>query len=54
MYPLAQWSYKDLCVRLSILEGNNLHAESIVVINQLLERVIKRYLIKENNVQRQY
>lgn len=54
MYPLTQWSYSDLCARLSILEGNNLHAESIVVINQLLEQIIKRYLMKEINTQRQY
>lgn len=54
MYPLTRWSYEDLCIRLSTMENNNLHAESVVVVNQLLEQVIKRYLAKEINTQRQY
>lgn len=54
MYPLTQWSYAELCARLDLLQTSKLHAEAVVVGNQLLEQIIKRYLAREINLQRQY
>lgn len=52
MYPLVNWSYSDLRQRLEILENAHLYPELVVVTSQLIEQIIKRYLLREINLQR--
>jgi hypothetical protein len=54
VYPLTQWSYEELCARLDLLQTSKLHAEAVVIGNQLLEQIIKRYLAREMNLKGQH
>lgn len=46
MYPLVNWTYDQLCERLTLLKTNHLYPELVVVSAQLIEQVIKRHISK--------
>lgn len=53
MYPLTRWTYEQLSVRLDHLAAHQLYPELVVVSCQVIEQVIRRYLAREINLQRQ-
>lgn len=54
MLPLTTWTYEELCGRLDILEKHELYAELVIVCNQLIEQIVKRYLAYYIQDQRKY
>lgn len=54
MYPLVNWTYDQLCERLTLLKANHLYPELVVVSAQLIEQVIKRHIMREMNLQRRH
>lgn len=54
MLPMTIWTYEELCERLDVLDKYNLNAELIIVCNQLIEQVVKRYLAYYIQKQRKY
>jgi hypothetical protein len=54
MYPLVNWTYDQLCERLTLLKTHHLYPELVVVSAQLIEQVIKRHIMREMNLQRRH
>lgn len=51
MYPLTDWTYARRCDRLDRLDELEFYEELVVASAQLVERIIKRHLIREVNRQ---